>query len=591
MNQTTQPIQVRYGPSLIAPHKAVTYSYNHSIFANDSTISPNDLTRLSSLLPQHVMDQLSTEGIKNTNGLLVEIIKTLLNIKGNLYLDVMVKESFDEQYHLSVEFMSEFPTILAIQIAFEIVTNIKRSQDNFPAAFISNINQALQKLNFFTPGELIQKMIFAAKKQLVPYVVLDNSASLVSYGQGHYSVLFNHASSEFNSHIGFNMQKDKSMANAFVKALGYPSTEQKVASSIDMCREIINKTGFPVVIKPLAEGQGKGVTSNIQNMQQADVAFREANKYSVKSVIIEKHVIGDDYRITVSNGKVNGIARMQAASILGDGKNDIRLLIEIENKCRNVNKEKQDSVQSIIIDDKLKRFLGNNQLSLDSIPDKGEQIYLRGTSNLSTGGILTIVEEEDVHPDNLEMAIDITRGFRLDSVGIDFITPDISLSWREVGVIIEINAFPMMSKRLAKKIIANQFAKINNGRIPSTLIVTDDKQFSENVFAEKESKNLKTGFTDENKTLLNGKERMPFQDSFSKRCLSLLINPGCEELVISMTPQRIINIGLPLDSFDHCIIDPKSENVDVAVQNMTKKENLEQWLNDFIGEFVTPVIT
>jgi len=591
MNQANQKIEVRYGPSLYAPHKALTISYDHSLFAHGSTLSLTELDRLSSLLPQNILQQLPTEGIDNTNRLLVEIIKTLLNIKGNQNLEVRVQKSFDEQYLLIVEFMSEFPAIIALQIAFEIVAYIKSPQDNPPAALVSNIKQTLQKLNYFTPGELIQQMLFAAKKQSVPYFILDNTATLVSYGQGKHSTLFSHGCSQFNSNIGSNIVRDKSMANAFIKALGYPSTELKLASNIEMSRGIIQQIGFPVVIKPPAEGQGRGVTSNIRNMQQADVAFKEATKYSANNIIIEKYVVGGDHRITVSNGKVIGITHREAASVVGDGENNIRLLVEIENRLRIANKEKLNTLKSITIDDTVEQFLASNKLNLDSIPDKGEQIYLRSISNYSTGGILTFIDEEDVHPENLEMAIEITRGLRLDSVGIDFITPDISLSWREVGVIIEINAFPMISKRLANNLMANQFANINNGRIPSTLIVTDDKQFSMDIFAKKQSKNLNTGFTDEDETLLKGKNRMSVEASFSKRCFSLALNPVCEELVIAITPDRIINEGLPLDYFDHCIIDPKSENVDAVVTKMTEKENLQQWLTDFIGQFITPIKT
>jgi len=542
---------------------------------------------LSSLLPRSVIDQLLNKGVDNTNVLLVEIIKAFLNSKGILNLEVIVKESTGGKQHLIVEYLNELPAIMAIQASFDIISYIKGPLEKPPVSLTTNLNKILKNLNAFAPGELVQKMLFAAKKQKVPYFVLDYAASLVSYGQGHRSVLFTHASSEFDSHIGFSLQRDKTLTNLFLNTLGYPATEQKLASSIETSRGIIQQMGFPVVIKPMTSGQGKGVTSNIQNMQQVDGAFKEASRFSANNVIIEKHVVGDDHRITVSQGKVNGIGRRQAASIIGDGENNIRVLIKIENNSRKAAKGKRITIKGIDIDDALIQVLKDKQLSLDSIPEKGEQIYLRANSNLSTGGTVTIVEEDDVHPDNLEMAIDIARGFRLDSVGVDFITPDISLSWREVGVIIEINTFPMLSTRLANKLIENQFSNKNNGRIPTTLIVTDDQAFSRKIVANMESRNLVTGFTDGNTTLLNGNERTLHRDNLYQRCLSLLVNPACEELVVAMTPQDITKNGLPIDYFDHCMVDLKSEDVNAAIDNVTQKKNLEQWLLDHVGQLKT----
>jgi cyanophycin synthetase len=69
-------------------------------------------------------------------------------------------------------------------------------------------------------------------------------------------------------------------------------------------------------------------------------------------------------------------------------------------------------------------------------------VFLRGTGNLSTGG--TAIDLTDLtHPDNREMASRAARAIGLDVVGIDFITPDVTKSFREVGGgICEVNAAP-----------------------------------------------------------------------------------------------------------------------------------------------------
>ncbi len=64
------------------------------------------------------------------------------------------------------------------------------------------------------------------------------------------------------------------------------------------------------------------------------------------------------------------------------------------------------------------------------------------TGNLSTGGTAIDLTDQ-VHPDNAEMAVRAAKAIGLDVVGIDFITPDITESYRDVGGgICEVNAAP-----------------------------------------------------------------------------------------------------------------------------------------------------
>jgi cyanophycin synthetase len=69
-------------------------------------------------------------------------------------------------------------------------------------------------------------------------------------------------------------------------------------------------------------------------------------------------------------------------------------------------------------------------------------VYLRSTGNLSTGG--TAIDVTDlVHPDNEEMAVRTVKAIGLDVGGVDFLSPDIAVSYKENGAAIcEVNAAP-----------------------------------------------------------------------------------------------------------------------------------------------------
>src|SRR6185312_10208568 len=93
-------------------------------------------------------------------------------------------------------------------------------------------------------------------------------------------------------------------------------------------------------------------------------------------------------------------------------------------------------------DDRTVAYLAKRGLTLDTVPPKDERVFLRGTANLSTGGT-SIDRTDEMHPDNVtacEMAAGVIG---LDIAGIDIVSPDISVPFRENrSVIIEVNAGP-----------------------------------------------------------------------------------------------------------------------------------------------------
>ena len=71
-------------------------------------------------------------------------------------------------------------------------------------------------------------------------------------------------------------------------------------------------------------------------------------------------------------------------------------------------------------------------MNADSIPSAGQVVFLRSTANLSTGGTATDVTDV-IHPDNREMAERAVRAIGLDVGGVDFLSKDITESYRSIG--------------------------------------------------------------------------------------------------------------------------------------------------------------
>src|SRR6185503_8062786 len=130
------------------------------------------------------------------------------------------------------------------------------------------------------------------------------------------------------------------------------------------------------------------------------------------------------------------------AHVVGDGRRTIRELIEEANRDPRRGVGHTKILTRLPADERTMAYLERSGRTLDSVPAADERVYLRGTANLSTGGT-SIDRTDEMHPDNVtacEMAAGIVG---LDIAGIDVLTPDISVPFRENdAVIVEVNAAP-----------------------------------------------------------------------------------------------------------------------------------------------------
>ena len=130
------------------------------------------------------------------------------------------------------------------------------------------------------------------------------------------------------------------------------------------------------------------------------------------------------------------------------------------------------------VDDDLLNQLRNQELSLDSVPEMGTVVRLHGAANLAMGGVPIDVTKE-MHPDNRSMFIRAARVLGLEMAGVDFLTRDISRSFREIGGgICEVNAIPGLRVHVAapgspdvvSPIVDHLFPNGADGRIPIVAI-------------------------------------------------------------------------------------------------------------------------
>lgn len=146
--------------------------------------------------------------------------------------------------------------------------------------------------------------------------------------------------------------------------------------------------GLPVVLKPPGMARGRGVTTAIQTWEQFAEAWKKAmhayRRPEVAQFLVEKHVYGEDYRVFVVDGDIFSATHRRRASVEGDGKSVVAELIDQKNRFRRGNPYLAEHLIPTSVEE-LDQLSGSGY-SLETIPADGEQVVLRGASNLSAGG-------------------------------------------------------------------------------------------------------------------------------------------------------------------------------------------------------------
>jgi cyanophycin synthetase len=165
------------------------------------------------------------------------------------------------------------------------------------------------------------------------------------------------------------------------------------------CQKPLQILGYPLVVKPLNGNQGKGATIGIKNWTEAREAFKLAQGIS-KEVIIEKYIVGFDFRFLVINYKVVAVAKRTPAYITVDGNSTIQELIDIVNSDPRRGCNHENVLMAITVDESTKSILEEKHLTFSSVLQKDEVLYIKKTANLSTGGTATDITDQ-VHPGNI----------------------------------------------------------------------------------------------------------------------------------------------------------------------------------------------
>ncbi len=384
--------------------------------------------------------------------LFAETLIRILKMDIDLYINKYSISGDGEDYVIAVEYLDKEIAIDAVDLLRDWFRAISDDRDfNFADEFIK-LQEDFDKTLF--GGPTIYSLIEAGLKRDIPvFYLFEENQFQWGYGKKQLRGRSTTFDTDGIKDTEFTMYKD--MVGDFLMMCGLPTP---IGKNCYKEQEIVDealKLGFPVVVKPVAGHKGQGVVTGIETEKDVRKAFNdiiemsEAEGVNFEGVIVQQMIYGTDHRLLSVGGKFAAALERVPAFVDGNGTDTIEELIKVENDKEIRLDNARSPLAKIKIDDDLTDYLSLQGLTLQSVPDDGTKVILRRVANISAGGVSINVTDK-IHPENIQMVEDIAGYFKVNCLGIDVLSADISKSWREGNFgIIEINSGPGVFMHLA----------------------------------------------------------------------------------------------------------------------------------------------
>ncbi|MGH8677994.1 MAG: Mur ligase family protein, partial [Burkholderiales bacterium] len=368
-------------------------------------------------------------------------------------------------------FLAEMSLAIAVQL-ISVLARGSTAPDQLSRAF----GQSVERVTISALDQSTKAMIVEAERRDIPWFRMSAMTRHVQFGQGHRQRRIFETLRSAESPIGRELSRSKLLTFQVLSQIRLPVGRFSAISSMESALAAAETIGYPIVLKPVYGKKGERVFANLLNAEELRAVLSRVGPAS--QFLLQSFFPGDDHRILIVDGKLVAATRRNAAGVTGDGKSTIAQLVEEANRDPRRGGGFSKLMTFIVLDEEADRVLQRQSHSRDSVPAAGERVRLRSISNISSGGTAHDVTDI-IHPDNVRVAAKAAKALELTVAGVDFISPDISKSWHEVGGgICEVNSVVGLRPHLLAKpemnvvgpLIETIYPGRQNGRIPTAMI-------------------------------------------------------------------------------------------------------------------------
>lgn len=439
--------------------------------------------------------------------------------------------------------------IALLQALFQV---FEEASDERVQAF----GQTLAELGKTSPkSSNVPRFMRAAFDLGIPF--LEMPGEVVQYGIGRQSRWLESSFTEETTRISARIARDKRLTAQVLRRAGLPVPGQHVVTDADFAIHAAEKLGYPVVVKPLDADGGAGVFVHLRSAHEVQMAFAKASAFA-PNILVEKHLFGRDYRVVVFRDEVIIAIERIPGGITGDGQHTVEELLARFNADPRRGASAHAPLKPVPLDDEARGLLAEAGLDPSSIPAEGRFVRLRQAANVASGGMPVGVLDQ-VHPDNLRLAIHAARALRLDLAGIDLLMPDISRSWRETGAgICEVNAQPNLGQIVTAGIYVPLLRKIvpGNGRIPTVVVLgaAPKSRLCRALELALLDKRVSVGCHDTDGVRIQGEVIIDGAVSPFVAGTALVVDKTVSAMIISIDDVGALRTGLPFAKYDVLVL-------------------------------------
>ena len=266
--------------------------------------------------------------------------------------------------------------------------------------------------------------------------VLDPEMKEMALSRGGRHVTTIQSLSDLTSAVAFRRCSDKihsrrvlERAGLHVPAARVATFDEEDAAFLDEWKEI--------VVKPARGEQGAGVTARVVDHDRLATALDSAREVC-PTVLLEQRCRGEDVRVLVIGGEVEGAIVRRPPTITGDGRRTVRELIEERSRERA---EATDGASHIPVGDETLEVVRENGFDLETVLAEGKDLTVRSNANVHTGGTSDNITAT-LHPHLAEVAVKAAEATGCPVAGVDLMVPAVD---GPDYVIIEVNEQPGLS--------------------------------------------------------------------------------------------------------------------------------------------------
>lgn len=306
---------------------------------------------------------------------------------------------------------------------------------------MNNISFDFSKISF-NAGLLLKEM----QQRGIHLSYISKTSIIKAVYKNHVELLFD-TYTRFSSYPVGRIIDDKFFSKKILMRYGFSVAQGNVFYKTDaqLAISYAEMLGYPVVLKPTVGSHGDNVYLDIRSsteLQEKIVMFQEQGAGN-GFFLIEKYHERNEYRLFIAKNKFFAAVSRTPAHIIGDGKNNVLLLIKKEND-RRMN-PRNTCMCEIRLDHITFDIMEKNSITVDYIPKEGEKVFLRKNSNVSTGGNCQDITDI-VHPSVKTLAYKILSSFNnLLFLGIDILCEDVTKPIDKNYYICELNSAPGLS--------------------------------------------------------------------------------------------------------------------------------------------------